>query len=414
MRTVPATPASAEARCRSAAASAAARRSASVGLGVEPGLGLLDQPAQLRRADRVRERRDLGVHERRRRRGQAQGAVGDEREPPRRQLTGLEPGPAAREPVAALDRVGQVAAPGLGGAAHRGGELDRPRTPPPPGTPRPPSGRPDSCHSSTGPTSESAECIDAHRAAALHHLAGRVVLDLLLGPRVRQHRGGVVGSRERERVEGRGHRGTNSATDHRHSPGPDHPCGQGIGRLAVQEVAPALAARFRDVAARPTVDRGAAGRPTHSGTEPRHARNPTRCAGAAISTSPTSGAQPGARACADGFAHLGLSRARPRAHRRRHRWRAARADAGGAGRGAGDPAAAAGRGGGCLGGAGHPRHDRRRLPRPRDAAEGHQRGAGRHLRPRARADRAPARAGRGRASPYGRARRRWSTPRTRR
>ena len=36
------------------------------GLGVEPGRGLLDQPAQLRGADGVRERRDLGVHERRR------------------------------------------------------------------------------------------------------------------------------------------------------------------------------------------------------------------------------------------------------------------------------------------------------------------------------------------------------------
>ena len=94
------------------------------GLGVEPGLGLLDQPGQLGGADLVRERRDLGVHERRRLRGQAQGAFGDERQPPGRQVAGLEPGPAAPEPVAALDRVGQVAAPGLGGAAQRGGELD--------------------------------------------------------------------------------------------------------------------------------------------------------------------------------------------------------------------------------------------------------------------------------------------------
>ena len=35
-------------------------------LGVEPGFGLLDQPAQLGGADLVRERRDHGVHERRR------------------------------------------------------------------------------------------------------------------------------------------------------------------------------------------------------------------------------------------------------------------------------------------------------------------------------------------------------------
>ena len=94
------------------------------GLGVEPGLGLLDQPPQLRRPDAVRERGDLGVHERRRLRGQAQGAVRDEREPPRRQLPGLEPGPAPLQPVAALHRVGQVAPPGLRRAPESGGELD--------------------------------------------------------------------------------------------------------------------------------------------------------------------------------------------------------------------------------------------------------------------------------------------------
>ena len=35
-------------------------------VGVEPGLGLVDQPVQLGRADLVRHRRDMGVHERRR------------------------------------------------------------------------------------------------------------------------------------------------------------------------------------------------------------------------------------------------------------------------------------------------------------------------------------------------------------
>ena len=136
------------------------------GLGVEPGRGLLDQPTQLRGPDRVRERRDLGVHERRRLRGQAQGAVGDEREPPRRQLTRLDPGPAPREPVAPLDRVGQVAAPGLGGrpsAAANSTTANSATS----GHPSPPSGREDSCHPSAGPTSDSAECIAAHLAAAL-------------------------------------------------------------------------------------------------------------------------------------------------------------------------------------------------------------------------------------------------------
>ncbi len=35
------------------------------------------------------------------------------------------------------------------------------------GHPWPPSGSIDSCHSSTGPTSESIECIAAHRTAAI-------------------------------------------------------------------------------------------------------------------------------------------------------------------------------------------------------------------------------------------------------
>ena len=186
------------------------------GLGVEPGLGLLDQPAQLRGPDLVRERRDLGVHERRRLRGQAQGAVGDEPEPPRRQLTGLEPGPAPWEPVVALDRVGEVAAPGLGGPAHRGGELDdrelrHLRTP-----------------------------LATQRQAGLVPLIDRPDQRLTRVHR-RPRRGGLASPRgrrrprpasvparrparrrgrrssERERVEGRGHRGTNSTTSHRHS-----------------------------------------------------------------------------------------------------------------------------------------------------------------------------------------------------
>ena len=87
------------------------------------------------------------------------------------------------------------------------------------GHPSPPNGRQLSCHSSTGPTSESTECIAAHRAAALHHLPGGVVLDLLLGPRVAPARWRGRRVLDRCRLNGRGHRGTNTATDHRQSDG---------------------------------------------------------------------------------------------------------------------------------------------------------------------------------------------------
>ncbi len=94
------------------------------GLGVEPGLGLLDQPAQLRRSDGMGERGHHGVDERRRLRRQTDRLVGDEPELPRRQLTRHQAGPAAREAVVALDRPGQVAATGVRRLAHRRRELD--------------------------------------------------------------------------------------------------------------------------------------------------------------------------------------------------------------------------------------------------------------------------------------------------
>ena len=202
---------------------------------------------------------------------QAQGAVGDEREPPRRQLTRLDPGPAAREPVAPLDRVGQVAAPGLGGAAHRGGELDDRelrdlRAPLPTQRQaglvplvdrpdqrlrrvhrRPPRGRP-------------------------HHLPSLVVLGRLVRPRSRQHGGRVVSSRERERVQGRGHRGTNSTTDHRHPPGAGSPLWtRGLGRLAVagKVASSAGCGGFETVAARPP-------QPPCGATRPRQDRSQSR------------------------------------------------------------------------------------------------------------------------------------------
>ena len=161
-------------------------------LGVEPGDGLLDQPAQLRRADRVRERGDVWRPRRPRPAGErAQGAVGDEPQPPRRQLAGLEPGPAAGQPVAALHRLGQVAAAGLGGAAQRGSELDD---------------RELRDLRAALPTQRQAALVPlvdrphqglarVHRGPprrGLHDLAGRVVLGRLLGPRERQHSGGVV------------------------------------------------------------------------------------------------------------------------------------------------------------------------------------------------------------------------------
>ena len=192
------------------------------GLGVEPGLGLLDQPPQLRGADGVRERRDLGVHERRRLRGQTDGAVGDEREPPRRQLTRLDPGPAPREPVVPLDRVGEVAAPGLGGTAHGGGELDdrelrHLRTPLPTewqGGLVPLIDRPDQ------------RLTRVHRRPPRgrpHHLAGPRRPRPPRAPAQSPTRRRGRRSRERERVQGRGHRGTNSTTDHRHPPGAGSP-----------------------------------------------------------------------------------------------------------------------------------------------------------------------------------------------
>ena len=212
-------------------ACAAAWRSASVCVGVEPGFGFLDQPAQLGRADGVREGGDHGVHERRGVRWEAQGAVGDEPQPPRRQLTGLEPGPAVPEPVVALDGVGEVAAPGLGGPPQRGGELgDRELR---------------DLRAALAAQRETGlvplidrpdQRVDrVHRrppGRGPHHLPGGVVLDPLLGPRVAQHGGGVVAVLDRGRLNGRGHRGTHPATGHRQSEGVGTPLwtrGSGVG-----------------------------------------------------------------------------------------------------------------------------------------------------------------------------------------
>ena len=97
---------------------------------------------------------------------QAHGGLGDHPQPPRLQLPGLRAFPAVRQPVEALDALGQEPAPRLRGLAERGGELgDRElRDPRAPG---PPSGRQDSCQVSTGPTRESSVCIEAYFAPAI-------------------------------------------------------------------------------------------------------------------------------------------------------------------------------------------------------------------------------------------------------
>ncbi len=114
--------------------------------------------------------------------------------------------------------MGQVAAPGLGGATQGGGELDHRelrhlRTP-----------LPTQRQAGLVPRLDGTD----HRVTRVHrrkprrgpeHLPGLVVLRRLVRPGTRQHGSGVVRSRERERVQGRGHRGTNSTIEHRHSRG---------------------------------------------------------------------------------------------------------------------------------------------------------------------------------------------------
>ena len=148
--------------------------------------------------------------------GQAHGALSDEGEPPRLQLTGLEPMPASAEAVERLDRMGEVAPPGLRSSGRALRRTRRWRTQPPPDTPHRPAAEPDSCHASTGPTNESVECSAAHFAAAAARRV-RVVLGGLVCPSDLQHRGGVVAVVELGWVNGRGHRGTNSTSDRRHS-----------------------------------------------------------------------------------------------------------------------------------------------------------------------------------------------------
>ncbi len=96
------------------------------------------------------------------------------------------------------------------------------------GHPCPPSGRQDSCHSSTGPTSDSAECIAAHRAAALSTCRAASSSTRFWSRAVGQHAGGVVSpeSGSGSKVEVIVGPTQPPTTDTR--PGPDHPCGQRV------------------------------------------------------------------------------------------------------------------------------------------------------------------------------------------
>ena len=92
-------------------------------VGHEPGDRLGDQPLQRGDADAVRERRHLGVHERRCLRGQAERRLRDPAGPPGLQVTGLHPGPAPGEPVLQLHRRRDQCPAAVGGAADGEGEL---------------------------------------------------------------------------------------------------------------------------------------------------------------------------------------------------------------------------------------------------------------------------------------------------
>ena len=137
------------------------------GLGVEPGLGLLDQPGQLHGADGVRERRDLRVHERRSLRATGTGCG------PRSMRAATPPAPPPRGGPSSAGAGNGPRPRGRGsGAPTRWNgpwprRTRRPRTPPPPGTPaRRAAGRTRASHRPARPATPP-ECIAAHLAAAL-------------------------------------------------------------------------------------------------------------------------------------------------------------------------------------------------------------------------------------------------------
>ena len=93
-------------------------------VGHEPGDGLLDEPVELEGPDPVRDVRDVGVDERGRLRGSGRwwrAAIRRAFHAGRSPLG--HPAPQPREPVAQLDGLPEVAAPGVGRQPERGGEL---------------------------------------------------------------------------------------------------------------------------------------------------------------------------------------------------------------------------------------------------------------------------------------------------
>ena len=92
-------------------------------VGHEPGDRLGDQPLQRGDADAVRERRHLGVHERRCLLGQPERRLRDPPGPPGLQVTGLHPCPAPGQAVLQLHCCRDQCPTAVGGAADREGEL---------------------------------------------------------------------------------------------------------------------------------------------------------------------------------------------------------------------------------------------------------------------------------------------------
>ncbi len=92
--------------------------------GVEPGLGFLDEAADLREGHFVRDVGEVSVDVGRTGRGQARGVLGDELGPPERQVPGDQALPEAWEAVADLEDGPDVAFAGVGGDTQRGGDLE--------------------------------------------------------------------------------------------------------------------------------------------------------------------------------------------------------------------------------------------------------------------------------------------------
>ena len=93
-------------------------------LGVEPGCGLGREPLDGGEGGGVDDVGQVGVDERSGVGGELTGDLGDPPDAPHLHLACFEASPDLRQPVLALDRVGEQGPPGVGGMAEGGGELD--------------------------------------------------------------------------------------------------------------------------------------------------------------------------------------------------------------------------------------------------------------------------------------------------